>query len=237
MKAGRIHSSNMKSSYSPSDSSEETPSGRVSVFRWILYYFIAFPVLALTDFLVFNLKVEGRKNLKGIHGVILVSNHVHYIDSGMIGCAVFPRRVIFVSHIGNFSLPVYGWWVRQIACIPIGETFRQHKAFLQQCTAKLEQGRCVAIYPEGDIEHNPPSLQPFTNGAFQLAVRTGLPVLPLVVTIRPSKGIRRVWQSKNFYCVHIGLPIYPEANGSVKARIEKMRERTYTCFQRILERS
>jgi len=213
---------------------EKTPQRLVLFLRWILYYFAGAPVFAAVNFLVFNLKVEGRRNLKGLHGAILISSHVHYIDCGMVGGAAFPRKVRFVSHTGNFTLPHYGWFVRQLGCIPIGESFHEKKIFLQQCTSVLEKGRFAAIYPEGDVELYSRTIHPFTSGAFLLAVNTDSPVVPFVFTQRPVRGIRKLWCRKPFFTLHIGEPMYPAREGSDRERIDGLKERAYDYFRKIL---
>lgn len=208
----------------------------VSVLRFLLYYIVLIPIFTAAGFLYFDLKVDGRKNLKGMRRAILVSNHVHYADSGMVGCAVFPRRVTVVSHIGNFSLPFYGWFVRQANCIPIGETYSQHRIFLQLCTEKLARDKLLAIFPEGKLNLYSRLLHPFTMGAFILAAQTGTPVVPCVFSLRPVTGIRKLWCRKPFFSLHIGTPIYPENSGSIKSRAALLSEITFTYFQNELNR-
>ncbi len=213
----------------------KVPSIGGRFLRWILYYMVAFPILNIMNFLIFNLKVEGRANLRGLRGTIFISNHVHFLDSGMIASAVFPRSIIPVSHTGNFRIPVAGWFVRRLGCIPIGENYSQRKAFILQSVAKLEQGHSLLIYPEGDLEQSPQSLEEFLPGAFLLAVKTDRPIVPLVITQRPAKGIRRLWSREPFYHLHIGTPMYPAANISGKVRIAELNERAHAYFQKILE--
>ena len=45
----------------------------------------------------------------------------------------------------------------------------------------LQEGRSLVIFPEGGIFGNPLKLDEFKDGAFQLAVRQNIPILPIVM--------------------------------------------------------
>lgn len=54
-------------------------------FSNILYYVIAFPILYIVTKIVYNLKIEGRENLKQVpNGAVSVSNHVLILDCAMV---------------------------------------------------------------------------------------------------------------------------------------------------------
>lgn len=211
--------------------SERLMTARLAaLLRWMLYYLAGIPLMAAAGYLVLGLRTTGRDNLKGIRNAILISNHVHHLDSGMIACAVFPRRLNFVSHIGNFSLPIWGRFLRPLGCIPNGETFSLQKEFLRMSAERLGQGGTVVIYPEGDIRLYSKTVRKFLPGAFLLSAETMSPVIPIVFTQRASAGIRRLWHRKPLFSVRIGPPIYPAAEGSLKERAAELKKRAEDYF-------
>jgi 1-acyl-sn-glycerol-3-phosphate acyltransferase len=53
----------------------------------------------------------------------------------------------------------------------------------KQAIDKLQSGVSMIIFPEGHIADDyPPTLQPFKNGPFRLAVEAGVPILPVSIT-------------------------------------------------------
>ena len=74
----------------------------------IIYYGLALPIFSLYFLLIRGIKIKGRKNLKKLDGAVIVSNHVHKLDSVMGGVLSFPRKPIFTSMQENFKHPVYG---------------------------------------------------------------------------------------------------------------------------------
>ena len=59
-----------------------------SFFSNLLYYGLAFPVLIILNKIIYDLKIEGKENIKNLKtGAISVSNHVLILDCTMIGLA------------------------------------------------------------------------------------------------------------------------------------------------------
>ena len=57
-------------------------------FSNIIYYGIAYPILSVLLKIVYDLKIEGKGNLKTVKGgAISVSNHVLILDCAMVGLA------------------------------------------------------------------------------------------------------------------------------------------------------
>lgn len=65
---------------------EYVPKNKIfQFFSNILYYIIAFPILHVLTKIIYNLKIEGKENLKEIHsGAISISNHVLILDCAMV---------------------------------------------------------------------------------------------------------------------------------------------------------
>lgn len=79
-------------------------------------------------------------------------------------------------------MPVVGWNMRLNAYIPLQRGDRENVTKML-ATAKfdLENGTSVLIFPEGTRSRDG-QLEAFKAAAFELAVGTGLPVLPIVVS-------------------------------------------------------
>ena len=75
-----------------------------------------------------------------------------------------------------------GWFARKCEQIPVfRNTEKAGESLLHAERALLDKGHAIAIYPEGTITGDP-DVWPMTGrrGAAQLALKTGVPVVPIV---------------------------------------------------------
>ena len=114
-------------------------------------------------------------------GMILVSNHVSYLDVLAVGRYIiwsgrWPR---YLGKAELWSTPVVGWFARKCGQIPVQRNSAQARDSLAPAQAALERGECVGIYPEGGRTRDP-DLWPQTarTGVARLALATGVPVIP-----------------------------------------------------------
>lgn len=99
----------------------------------------------------YRFRVEGLKNLPQSGGVLLLGNHISWVD-WLVLQAASPRAIKFVMYRPIYNKWYLTWFLRIFKTIPIGggssrdsiETIRQY----------LEQGEVVALFPEGHISYN-----------------------------------------------------------------------------------
>lgn len=110
---------------------------------------------------------------------VIVSNHQSLVDI----FAFFRTFVHFkwVSKSENFKFPFVGWNMRLNRYIEIKRGSNRSSAeMMKQCENTLRSGSSIFIFPEG-TRSTTGMLGKFKMGAFELAKRTGLPILPMVV--------------------------------------------------------
>jgi len=61
----------------------------------VFYTLIVIPLLFLWMRLVNGVRIRGIRNLWGLQSALTVCNHVHLLDSALVGIASFPRKLIF----------------------------------------------------------------------------------------------------------------------------------------------
>jgi 1-acyl-sn-glycerol-3-phosphate acyltransferase len=87
----------------------------------------------------------------------------------------------WVSKIEIFKIPCIGWNMRLNRYIALRRGDRTSIArMMEDCERTLAEGSSVMIFPEGTRSRNG-ALQPFKHGAFTLAQRARVPLLPIVV--------------------------------------------------------
>lgn len=157
-----------------------------------------------------DLTVEGLEHLRGAGPVILASNHTSYADIAAL-IALIPMDFVFVAKREVLSWPVVGTFVRR-ARHPTVDRWDPHRsvADAQAITRVIRAGETVLFFPEGTFRAAT-GLRPFRLGAFEAAVETGRPVVPLAI-----RGARQVLRDDEWRphpgAIHlwIGPPIPPD---------------------------
>ena len=133
-----------------------------------------------------RLHVTGGDHLRGAGAVVLVSNHVSYIDSVVLMAAV-PADYRFVAEHGVLAWPLVGTAVRKAAHLTVDRGSRAARlACAGAMVETLHDGHSLLVYPEGRRSRKE-GLLPFRLGAFRAAVDAGRPVVP--ITVRGTDAI------------------------------------------------
>ncbi|HEX8144795.1 MAG TPA: lysophospholipid acyltransferase family protein [Pyrinomonadaceae bacterium] len=107
--------------------------------------------------------------------LVFVLNHPNgLIDPALVFCAL-PRRVSFLAKSTLFRIPVIAFLMRTMEALPLyrrvdaGEDLSRNQRTFAACHALLQQGRCIALFPEG-ISHSSTQLLPLKTGAARIAL-------------------------------------------------------------------
>ncbi len=183
------------------------------------FYYSMVPLLILFNKAYLRAKIKNKKHLKNIHGgAVLVSNHVHTLDSVLSGIAAFPRSVVFTGLQENFELPYAGKLVRAFGTVPIPETVTENKMFFTELSKRVRKGQFVHFFPEGELIIGDQTIREFKRGAFKLAVESSAPIVPIRVNF-----IKRANRRKKRIVVNVGKPIYPNCVMSPKMAIDHLK--------------
>lgn len=110
---------------------------------------------------------------------IVVSNHQSHADVPLI--SRLPWDMKWVSKSEVFEVPVVGWMMRMARDIPVYRKSKNKKAITMKNAQKAISERCsVMFFPEGTRSKDGRLIR-FTDGAFILAIKNQLPILPLVI--------------------------------------------------------
>lgn len=198
-------------SLSSSSRNEYYHSRLFNLFSDFFYRFIAAPILCFWFRVVVGVRFVGIKNLRSVKGAVTVCNHVHMLDSTLVAIACYPRKVIFTTLRKNMESVFPGILVRLFGCVAVPESIKELEAFFDQMEISLDEGHIVHFYPEGELIPYDTDLRTFKKGAFYLAARARVPIIPMAISFRKVEGIRRLYRKKPTMTLHIGKPIYPTA--------------------------
>jgi len=124
-------------------------------------------------------RVEGLERARSAAPCIYVANHQSMVDI----LAVFALRTPFlwVSKVENFYVPFLGWnmWLNRYVPLKRGH-LPSIMRMVRTCHRRLREGHNLFVFPEGTRSPDG-NLIPFFPGAFRLAVRFGVPIVPVVI--------------------------------------------------------
>ncbi len=122
----------------------------------------------------YRFNVDGVENMPTKGGVLLLGNHISWIDWLILQVAS-PRAIKFVMYRGIYDQWYLNWIFKFFKVIPIGAG--ASKESIRNITARLQNGEVVALFPEGHISYNG-QIGTFQRG-FELAVKEcDCPIVP-----------------------------------------------------------
>ena len=142
----------------------------------------------------------GRLEARGVHhipkegGVLLVSNHVSFLDPVIVGSAA-NREIHFMARSNAFDIPGLGKLISIYNAYPVNRGAPDLGA-LRKTIALLKAGNVVLMFPEGTRSVDG-TLGKARDGACFIAHRAGVPTLPVYhsgaerMLPRNSKRLRR----------------------------------------------
>ena len=108
---------------------------------------VRFLMLAAVRF-IYKVKPAHADRVPATGGVLLLPNHVSYVDAFIVGAAS-RRPVRFVMWEKLYNLRWSNWLMRLVGTVPISAT--RAKDAIRAVAAALKEGEVVCLFPEGQI--------------------------------------------------------------------------------------
>lgn len=155
---------------------------------------------------------------------VVVANHASYLD-GLVLKAALPARFSFVIKKEVNSVPIAGLLLRRIGSEFV-DRFNRHAGAMdaRRLIKAADSGQALAFFPEGTFLAQP-GLGKFHTGAFAIAARAALPIVPIGI-----RGTRHILPSGRFLPrpgrihVHVLSPLGPLTEMEPAAAIVATRE-------------
>ncbi len=196
------------------------PSGRPGLYLARLWARILLAVAGV------RFRVEGVETLDCSNSYVVMANHESLADIPAI-MAALPSRLggRILAKESLFKVPFLGWAMRSLGFLPVDRTNRSTAPELfQKALGKASVGNSLILYPE-ETRTRDGRLLPFQRGGFLIALKAGLPILPVGIEgariLLPPGG--KAIRPCTVLTVRIGDPI-PTAGLGVSARSGLMRQ-------------
>ena len=162
-----------------------------------------------------SVTTKGREKIKNGRVYMIISNHQSQLDILAAHRLFFPFK--WVSKAEVFKLPFIGWnmTLNQYIRLERGRK-KSIKKMMTKCEKTISNGSSVYFFPEG-TRSSTGIMRNFKSGAFQLAHKMKIPILPIVIN-----------GSKN------ALPKHSvNFHGKHHIRIEVLDELSYESFSQL----
>lgn len=125
-----------------------------------------------------RVRVTGAENLNPDATYIFVGNHTSQADIFSFQ-GYFPHNFRWIAKKELFRIPFFGPAMRRAGIVPIDRSHgREAMKSLNKAAERIAGGTSVLIFPEGTRSPDG-KLAPFKTGAIMLAIKAGVPVVPL----------------------------------------------------------
>jgi len=124
---------------------------------------------------------RGIENLPKSGPIIVVSNHISYVDPLIFAQFLFKngRAPRFLGKASVFKVPVIGKIIAGSGQIPVERETENASQALVHAIAFLKAGHCLGVYPEGTLTRDPHTWpMKAKTGIARLAIITQVPVIP-----------------------------------------------------------
>ncbi len=176
------------------------------VYRVVIVCFrVIFRALGL------RISIEGAERIPASGAAVIAANHIGFLDFTFIGLAARPQRrlIRFMAKRATFDNPVSGPLMRAMHHIKVDRS--NGAPAYRRAIRAVQAGELVGVFPEATISRSW-TLRPFKPGAAALAVREGVPLIPVIAwgghrlfTVGGHRTLRR----GTAVTILVGEPILP----------------------------
>ena len=146
--------------------------------RFFWYRIIATPLAFLYVKLSLHQRSVGKEKLRPFRkkGIYVYGNHTNDIGDPLTpNVFCFPKRVSFIVHPNNVSMPVLGRINPSLGAIPLPDTRDAYKHFSECVKGRIEKGHAVVIYPEAHIWPYYTKIRNFPDTSFGYPAKSDVP--------------------------------------------------------------
>jgi len=148
------------------------------------------------------------------------------------------KRLWKVIKEGNYTCPPkpFGFVMRNCNTLPLSRNIKTMQKFISAVKTLTEHGEKILIYPEQSMWRGHKKPRPLQDGAFNLAVISNVPIIPVFITTKDSGKLdAQAFPIQENY-IHFLPPVYPEKVLSRKDNIRQMKEKNYSAWKGVYER-
>ena len=180
------------------------------------------------------MKIRYEKGVDLKKQYVIIANHFSFIDIPALAALNIPFKFIGKMQVNN--IPVLGYIFKNLHIMVDRDSKESRKQTYIDSFNSIDQGYSIGIFPEGGIKtEKVPTMAPFKNGAFAMALEKQVPILPvsLLGAYKIMKGSFFInWSPCEIVC---HKPIYTDGYSSKD--VDAFKEKCYNILQSELDKS
>ncbi|GHV82758.1 hypothetical protein AGMMS50212_00980 [Spirochaetia bacterium] len=146
-----------------------------------LTFYIVWPIAQLVNIFLYSVRYENTNKIRLFKGnAVFVSNHTTFLDPVIACGAVLPRRTWHTMLELTVEAPFLGTFTRLLGGIPLPPGGRGIDRIIEISERALKRHHFMHFYPEGECYTHNQEIAPFKSGAFFIAAKLNIPVIPAV---------------------------------------------------------
>lgn len=168
-----------------------------------------------------TIHLTGKERVALGRPYVVVSNHQSMVDIPLL--CLLPWEMKWLAKAELFQLPIVGWMMRMAGDIPVDRQKKSGAPALLKAKSYLSQNCPVMIFPEGTRSPDG-KLRPFMDGAFRVAIKAQVPVLPVVIEGSHSCLQKKSWKFGEPQDIYLKILPPVETEGLTSADSDKLRD-------------
>lgn len=156
-----------------------------------MIYLIFVAIIRFLTKLFCGLEVIGLEHIPPSSGAVVAGNHTTWFDPFAIAMAI-RRPVHFMGKAELFKSPIIGWLLHRVHVFPVKRGLADRDA-IRTAQERVSGGELLGIFPEGTRNKGDNELLPLQGGAALISLKTGVPVIPVIVSrVKPFRFRRPI---------------------------------------------
>jgi 1-acyl-sn-glycerol-3-phosphate acyltransferase len=181
-----------------------------------------------------HVEIEGLENINPSSPQIFVANHSGLHDILSLA-AHLPIQFRWIAKKSLFRVPFMGWHMRRSGYIAIDrENPRDAAKSIMEAAKEIQSGVNAVAFPEGTRSRTG-HLGKFHSGAFSLALRTGVPLVPVTLDGSYRVIVPKTLQVNPGVIIRIKIDRPIELSSYVKGEKHQLMEGVYQIMSRNLD--
>lgn len=141
-------------------------------------YWLGYSLTKLLGKFRLSYRVIGKEKLAGLEGgLLIVSNHVSFLDPPLVGIA-FDEAIHYFARKTLFDHPVANYLFTRCNAIPVNQD-KPEISSLKRVIALLREGEKVVIFPEGERSWDGVMDMTAQPGVGLIITKAEVPILPV----------------------------------------------------------
>jgi len=182
-----------------------------------MFYGFARGLLLGLSKLLFRIRIDGSERVPMTGAFIVAPSHRSYFDTPFVSF-ITRRKIRFMAKEELFADAFGARLFTALGGIPVKRGSASARSAMKAIQSALEAGEPAAVFPEGTREHGP-TISPLFDGAAYLAVKLGVPIVPVGIggseeILASGKKLPKLHK----VAVKVGAPIFPRVDASTRRR-------------------